>query len=31
VQCDIFGNCVTQNVSNYLQRVNFTGGIAFRF
>jgi hypothetical protein len=31
VQCDIFGNCFRQNVSNYLQRVNFTGGIAFRF
>jgi len=31
VQCDIFGNCFQQNVSNYLQRVNFTGGIAFRF
>jgi len=31
VQCDAFGNCFQQNVSNYLQRVNFTGGIAFRF
>ena len=31
VECDIFGNCFTQSVSNYLQRVNFTGGIAFRF
>jgi hypothetical protein len=31
VQCDPFGNCFQQNVSNYLQRVNFTGGIAFRF
>jgi opacity protein-like surface antigen len=31
LQCDIFGNCFQQNVSNYLQRVNFTGGIAFRF
>lgn len=31
VQCDIFGNCFRQNVSNYLQRVNFTGGFAFRF
>jgi len=31
VQCDIFGNCFQQNVSNYLQRVNFTGGFAFRF
>jgi hypothetical protein len=31
VQCDIFGNCFQQNVSNYLQRVNFSGGIAFRF
>jgi hypothetical protein len=30
-QCDIFGNCFVQNVSNYLQRVNFTGGFAFRF
>ncbi len=31
VQCDIFGNCFQQSVSNYLQRVNFTGGFAFRF
>lgn len=31
VQCDAFGNCFQQNVSNYLQRVNFTGGFAFRF
>ena len=31
VQCDVFGNCFQQNVPNYLQRVNFTGGIAFRF
>lgn len=31
VQCDGFGNCFQQNVSNYLQRVNFTGGITFRF
>lgn len=31
VQCDAFGNCFQQNVSNYLQRVNFSGGIAFRF
>ena len=31
VQCDVFGNCFQQNVSNYLQRVNFSGGIAFRF
>ena len=31
VQCDQFGNCFQQNVSNYLQRVNFSGGIAFRF
>jgi len=31
VQCDAFGNCFQQNVSNYLQRVNFTGGIVFRF
>jgi hypothetical protein len=31
VQCDAFGNCFNQNVSNYLQRVNFSGGIAFRF
>src|SRR4029077_18818545 len=30
-QFDAFGNCFQQNVSNYLQRVNFTGGIAFRF
>ena len=28
---DQFGNCFQQNVSNYLQRVNFSGGIAFRF
>lgn len=31
VQCDAFGNCFQQNVSNYLQRVNFSGGISFRF
>jgi opacity protein-like surface antigen len=31
VQCDVFGNCFQQNVSNYLQRVNFTGGVTFRF
>ena len=31
VQCDAFGNCFQQNVSHYLQRVNFTGGIVFRF
>jgi hypothetical protein len=31
VQCDQFGNCFQQNVSNYLQRVNFSGGIAIRF
>jgi opacity protein-like surface antigen len=31
VSCDFFGNCFRQNVSNYLQRVNFTGGVAFRF
>lgn len=31
VSCDFFGNCYRQNVSNYLQRVNFTGGVAFRF
>lgn len=31
VQCDQFGNCFQQNVSNYLQRVNFMGGIVFRF
>ena len=30
-ECDQFGNCFVQNVSHYLQRVNFTGGIAFRF
>lgn len=29
--CDFFGNCFVQNVSNYLKRVNFTGGFAFRF
>ena len=31
VTCDFFGNCFRQNMSNYLQRVNLTGGIAFRF
>jgi hypothetical protein len=31
VQCDAFGNCFQQNVSNYLERVNFTGGVVFRF
>jgi hypothetical protein len=31
VSCDFFGNCFQQNASNYLQRVNFTGGLAFRF
>jgi hypothetical protein len=31
VQCDIFGNCFQQNVSNYLQRVNFSGGVVLRF
>jgi hypothetical protein len=31
VTCDIFGNCFQQNVSNYLKRVNLTGGFAFRF
>jgi hypothetical protein len=29
--CDQFGNCFVQNVSHYLQRVNFTGGVAFHF
>ena len=29
--CDPFFGCYTQNASNYLHRVNFTGGIAFRF
>jgi hypothetical protein len=31
VTCDFFGNCFQQIQSNYLQRVNLTGGIAFRF
>ena len=31
VVCDPFGNCFQQNQSNYLHRVNFTGGFAFRF
>jgi len=31
VQCDAFGDCFQQNASNYLQRFNFIGGIAFRF
>jgi hypothetical protein len=31
VTCDFFGNCFQQLQSNYLQRVNLTGGIAFRF
>jgi len=29
--CDFFGNCFQQLQSNYLQRVNLTAGIAFRF
>ena len=29
--CDPFFGCFTQNTSNYLQRVNLTAGIAFRF
>ena len=29
--CDQFFGCYEQNVSNYLQFVNFTGGFAFRF
>jgi len=29
--CDPFFGCYTQNTSNYLQRVNFTAGIVFRF
>ena len=28
--CTFFG-CYVQNMSNYLERVNFTGGISFRF
>jgi len=31
VTCDFFGNCFQQLQSNYLQRVNLTGGISFRF
>jgi Outer membrane protein beta-barrel domain len=31
VTCDFFGNCFTQNVTNYLQWVNFTGGVVFHF
>jgi hypothetical protein len=31
ITCDAFGNCFRVNVSHYLQRVNLTGGIAFRF
>lgn len=31
VTCDFFGNCFQQLQSNYLQRVNLTGGIVFRF
>ena len=29
--CDPFFGCYTQNTPNYLQRVNLTAGIAFRF
>lgn len=29
--CDEFGFCYPANVPNYLNRVNFTGGIVFRF
>lgn len=29
--CDPFFGCYVQNTSNYLQRFNFSGGIAFRF
>ena len=29
--CDPFFGCYVQNASNYLHRVNFTAGIAFRF
>ena len=31
VTCDFFGNCFQQLQSNYLQRVNLTAGITFRF
>jgi hypothetical protein len=31
VVCDSFGFCYQQNISYYLQRVNLTGGFAFRF
>ena len=31
VVCDPFFGCFQQNVSNYLQRFNFSGGVAFRF
>lgn len=31
VVCDPFFGCYQQNISNYLHRVNFAGGIAFRF
>lgn len=29
--CDFFGNCFQVNQPNYLERVNFTGGVIFRF
>jgi opacity protein-like surface antigen len=29
--CDFFGNCFVVNQTNYLQRVNFTGGVTFHF
>ena len=31
VICDQFLGCYQQNISNYLQRFNFTGGITFKF
>lgn len=31
VYCDQFGFCYPANVPNYLNRVNFTGGVVFRF
>ena len=31
ISCDAFGDCFQQNASNYLERVNFTGGFAFHF
>src|SRR2546423_12133661 len=31
IVCDQFFGCYQQNISNYLEFVNFTGGFAFRF